>query len=183
MAVLDLKLLFRFIKFSALCRRRPALGFTRKTLRHAQPCFRTSSGSSRRRLSRSSWPEARQPERDDPCTDRGPVYGGHESLDVVRLGRAATFKSLSGREAAMARRVLNVGCGTDNYGTHFVDIYPLRKGVLKCDVSRERLPFRSAFFDEIYCRGLFEHLNNPLFFLRECRRVLKKKPLVGCDIR
>ncbi|MCD6402747.1 MAG: methyltransferase domain-containing protein [Candidatus Aenigmarchaeota archaeon] len=35
-------------------------------------------------------------------------------------------------------------------------------------------PFPSNSFDEVYSRFLFEHLTNPLHFLKECYRVLKK---------
>jgi ubiquinone/menaquinone biosynthesis C-methylase UbiE len=50
-------------------------------------------------------------------------------------------------------RILNVGCGNDTYGTHFVDLYPTRKEVIKCDVNKERLPFPSNFFDVVYSRN------------------------------
>ncbi|MCS7093681.1 MAG: methyltransferase domain-containing protein [Candidatus Aenigmarchaeota archaeon] len=72
------------------------------------------------------------------------------------------------------KRILNVGCGSDTYGTHFVDLYPTRKEVVKCNVDEERLPFRSNFFDEVYSKNLLEHLRNPSFCLKEMKRVLKK---------
>jgi hypothetical protein len=31
----------------------------------------------------------------------------------------------------MGRKILNVGCGEETYGTHFVDFYPSRKDVIK----------------------------------------------------
>ena len=37
------------------------------------------------------------------------------------------------------RRVLNVGCGKDTYGTDFVDKYPSRKDVIKYDIDQEGL--------------------------------------------
>ncbi|MEM4511598.1 MAG: class I SAM-dependent methyltransferase [Nanopusillaceae archaeon] len=74
----------------------------------------------------------------------------------------------------MRRRILNVGCGEDTYGTHFVDLYPSRKEVIKCNVDKEKLPFPNNYFDEIYSKNLLEHLRNPGFFLEEAYRVLKK---------
>ncbi|MFH8093095.1 MAG: methyltransferase domain-containing protein, partial [Candidatus Aenigmatarchaeota archaeon] len=72
-------------------------------------------------------------------------------------------------------RILNVGCGNETYGTHFVDLYPSRKEVIKCDVNKQKLPFPSNFFDIVYSKNLFEHLTNPEFALREMKRVLKPK--------
>lgn len=70
-------------------------------------------------------------------------------------------------------KILNIGCRDDTYGTHFVDIYPKRKGVLKVDVSKEPLPFNNNSFDEVYMKWVFEHVTNPLYVLQEARRVLK----------
>ena len=73
----------------------------------------------------------------------------------------------------MKKRILNVGCGEDTYGTHFIDLYPTRENVIKCDVNMEKFPFKNNYFDEIIAIALFEHLTNPLNFLRECYRTLK----------
>jgi len=73
------------------------------------------------------------------------------------------------------KRILNVGCGNETYGTHFIDLYPTRKEVIKLDVNFEKFPFPSNYFDEVYSRCLFEHLKNPLNFLKESYRVLKRK--------
>ncbi len=70
-------------------------------------------------------------------------------------------------------RILNVGCGDDTYGTHFVDLYPSRKEVVKCNIDAEKLPFRSNYFDVVYSKNLLEHLTNPGFALKEMHRVLK----------
>jgi len=74
----------------------------------------------------------------------------------------------------MKRKILNVGCGRETYGTNFIDIYPSRKEVIKCDLQREKFPFKDATFDEVYSRSVFEHLKNPGKFIEECNRVLKK---------
>jgi SAM-dependent methyltransferase len=70
-------------------------------------------------------------------------------------------------------KILNVGCGSQTYGTHFVDLYPKREGVLKADVEK-RLPFEDETFDEVYSRGLFEHMKNPNMAISEMARVLKR---------
>lgn len=75
----------------------------------------------------------------------------------------------------MKRRILNVGCGKENYGTDFIDIYPSRKEVIKCNLQIEKFPFKNNSFDEVYGRSIFEHLKNPGKFIDECKRVLKKR--------
>lgn len=74
----------------------------------------------------------------------------------------------------MKNRTLNVGCGNDTYGTDFVDLYPQRSEVIKCNVDEQKLPYPSSVFDEVYSGNLFEHLKNPFFVLKEMKRVLKK---------
>ncbi len=70
-------------------------------------------------------------------------------------------------------RILNVGCGTEIYGTDFIDFYPSRKGVKRCDIDRNRFPYSDSTFDQVYSKMVFEHLTNPAHFLSECNRVLK----------
>lgn len=72
------------------------------------------------------------------------------------------------------KRILNVGCGNDTYGTDFVDLYPSRPEVIKCNMDVEKIPFPDNYFDEVYSKYTFEHLINPLNFLKESFRVLKK---------
>ncbi|MDE1824979.1 MAG: class I SAM-dependent methyltransferase [Candidatus Micrarchaeota archaeon] len=72
-------------------------------------------------------------------------------------------------------RILNAGCGDDRYGTDFVDSYKgSRKDVVVCDLEKDRLPFKSGTFDEVYCRYVLSYLKNPQNLLRESYRVLKK---------
>jgi len=72
------------------------------------------------------------------------------------------------------RKILNVGCGEDTYGTHFVDLYPTRKEVIKCNVDKEKLPFPNNYFDQVVAKFIFEHLTSHRHFLKEVYRVLKK---------
>jgi ubiquinone/menaquinone biosynthesis C-methylase UbiE len=71
------------------------------------------------------------------------------------------------------KKILNVGCGEDKFGTHFIDLYPTRKEIKSIDVNKDRFPFPDNYFDEIFSGFLFEHLVNPIHFLNECYRVLK----------
>jgi len=72
------------------------------------------------------------------------------------------------------KKVLNVGAGESNYGTHFIDLYPASGRVMKCNVDEDKFPFRDNYFDEIYAECIFEHLKNPSHFLKESHRVPKK---------
>jgi len=72
-------------------------------------------------------------------------------------------------------RILNVGCGTETFGTDFVDIRPSRPEVIKCDVSKHKLPYKNGTFDKVYSKNLLEHSANIFFTLNEMFRVLKKK--------
>jgi ubiquinone/menaquinone biosynthesis C-methylase UbiE len=74
----------------------------------------------------------------------------------------------------MKKRILNVACGNDTYGTDFIDLYPQRKEVKKCAIDFERLPYEDNTFNEIRSYSMFEHLKNHGHFLNECFRVLKK---------
>lgn len=76
------------------------------------------------------------------------------------------------------KRILNVGCGQETYGTDFVDMYPSRKEVVGCDLEKG-LPFADNTFDEVYSKCFFEHLKNPFSMLMEMKRVAK----VGGKVR
>ena len=71
-------------------------------------------------------------------------------------------------------RILNLGCGKDTFGTDFVDLYPARSGVIKCDIEKDRLPYKDGTFDMIIAHGLLQHITNLPNFFNECKRTLKK---------
>lgn len=73
----------------------------------------------------------------------------------------------------MTKRILNVGCGAETYGTDFIDLYPQRPEVKKCDLDREAFPYEDNIFDEVYSKLVFEHLTNVRKFMEESYRVLK----------
>jgi ubiquinone/menaquinone biosynthesis C-methylase UbiE len=54
-------------------------------------------------------------------------------------------------------------------------LYPSSPEVIKCDLNKRKIPFSDNTFDEVYSRFVFEHINNPNKFLKDCIRVLKKK--------
>jgi SAM-dependent methyltransferase len=72
------------------------------------------------------------------------------------------------------KRILNCGCGTETYGTDFVDLYPSRREVIKTNIDEEKLPFNNNTFDEVYSNNLLEHLQNVGKVIGEMVRVLKK---------
>lgn len=71
------------------------------------------------------------------------------------------------------RRILNIGCGSQTYGTDFVDTYPSRPEIRKCAIGMESLPYPDNTFDEVYSRCLLEHTKNVFDALEEMVRVLK----------
>lgn len=77
------------------------------------------------------------------------------------------------RGTIMDSKILNLGCGNENYGTHRVDVRATKTTTHVFDVE-EGLPFPDGFFEEVYERNLFEHLQNPGFHLKEIYRVLRK---------
>jgi ubiquinone/menaquinone biosynthesis C-methylase UbiE len=75
----------------------------------------------------------------------------------------------------MPKRILNAGCWKSRYGTDFVDLQPQFPECLKCDLDRDKLPYKGNTFDEIYSWGVIGHLTNLGHFLNEAKRVLKPK--------
>jgi len=71
-------------------------------------------------------------------------------------------------------RILNIGCGSDTYGTDFVDLYPTRPEVIKYDIEKQRLPYKSNTFNKIVALGILQSITNLSNFFKECRRTLKK---------
>jgi len=71
------------------------------------------------------------------------------------------------------KRILNLGCGNDFYGTDRVDFVKTCATTKVCDLE-EKLPFEDKTFDEVYCKSVLEHIRNLKTFISEIYRVLKK---------
>lgn len=77
------------------------------------------------------------------------------------------------KSGSAKKKILNVGCGRQTYGTHFVDVYPHSKRVVRCDTNHEKLPFPDNFFDEVYSSYFLEHCCQLYWVVSEMKRVLK----------
>jgi ubiquinone/menaquinone biosynthesis C-methylase UbiE len=71
------------------------------------------------------------------------------------------------------KKVLNLGCGNDFFGTVRMDIAKSKSTTVIGDIEK-KLPFKKNEFDTIYTQFLFEHLINPNLVLKEVYRILKK---------
>jgi len=82
------------------------------------------------------------------------------------------------RKFLKGKRILNIGCGSDVFGTDFIDLYPSRSEVIKVDIDSENFPYEDGTFDVLYSNKVLEHMTNSAHFFSECRRVLKKGGLL-----
>ena len=73
----------------------------------------------------------------------------------------------------MGKKILNVGCGNDQYGTHRIDVFKTLATTEVGDLDK-KLPYPPNYFDEIYCKSVLEHIKNLGTFTDECYRILKK---------
>ncbi len=90
------------------------------------------------------------------------------------------------------KRILDVGCGDGSFskklGNSSVTIYGIeiakkavekarQKGIkaFRINVDNQSLPFKTAFFEAVYCGEILEHLFDPDHLLSEVHRVLKTK--------
>ena len=52
------------------------------------------------------------------------------------------------------------------------------RSIKKVDISKDRFPFDDESFDIVFTKSVIEHIIDPSFFLKECRRVLKPAGLI-----
>jgi len=69
-------------------------------------------------------------------------------------------------------RILNVGCGNDDYGTDRIDLMESETTTKVYDIE-EGLPYEENTFDEVFCQYVWEHIKNPYNLLLEMKRVCK----------
>jgi len=72
-----------------------------------------------------------------------------------------------------SKKILNIGCGNETYGTERIDFVKTETTTQVCDLNN-KLPFKDNSFDEIYCKSVLEHIRNLKTLIKECFRVLKK---------
>lgn len=77
-----------------------------------------------------------------------------------------------GRRVEGVSEILNVGNGSDTYGSVRMDVYPTKATNLIADMETD-FPFRADSFDIVHSRYTFEHLRNPGHMVKEAFRVLK----------
>lgn len=70
--------------------------------------------------------------------------------------------------------VLNVGCGSQKYGTHRVDMFETPTTTEVVDLN-QKWPYPDNYFDKVYANCILEHIKNLDNFSSECYRVLKTK--------
>jgi len=69
---------------------------------------------------------------------------------------------------------LNLGCGKDyRAGWINVELDKQFRADVRADISKP-LPFKNNSVEEIFCKNVFERIPNPLNFLLELKRILKK---------
>ena len=101
-----------------------------------------------------------------------PTVKRHER-SRTKKGRWRKIRSDKGMKRNNSKnRILNLGCGDMNYGTHRVDIHKTKTTTHVFDVE-EGIKFPDNFFDEVYEKTLLEHLRNPGYHFEEIFRVLK----------
>jgi hypothetical protein len=61
--------------------------------------------------------------------------------------------------AKYSRRILNVGCGNDSYGTDRIDICKSKTTTKVADLEKQ-FPYKGSFFDEVLAKFIFEHMTN-----------------------
>jgi len=96
------------------------------------------------------------------------------------------------------RRILDIGCGTGEFGrfrpSDEYEIYGVdldegavsragaHESAVVHDVSHERLPYANAFFDAVLAKDILEHVLEPSTVVREMRRVLRPEGVVVASV-
>jgi len=76
--------------------------------------------------------------------------------------------------------LLDVGCGDVPKGDVNLDLFYYGKGENFVLGEAHHLPFKDEMFTRVHCKHCLEHLDNPLVFFGEAKRVLKKEGVLEC---
>ena|GEM_PF-1793944 len=77
-------------------------------------------------------------------------------------------------------KVLDVGCGDVPKGDVNVDLFFYVKCQNFVIAEAHHLPFKNGVFGKVYSKHCLEHLENPLKFFKEVKRVLKNGATLEC---
>jgi ubiquinone/menaquinone biosynthesis C-methylase UbiE len=77
-------------------------------------------------------------------------------------------------------QILDVGCGDRPIGDVNLDLFYYGKCKNFVIAEAHYLPFKNNTFDKIHAKHCLEHLENPLIFFKEAKRVLKKGGTLEC---
>lgn len=106
-----------------------------------------------------------------------PIDLGQYELRYLTKGKLIAY----GLVELAGGKALDLGCRDgywseklkeQGYDVVAVDIEPHYANALRVDAN-ERLPFNDDEFDLVWCAEVIEHLTDPEFTIRECKRVLK----------
>lgn len=77
-------------------------------------------------------------------------------------------------------KVLDVGCGDRPAGDVNLDLSFYGKWKNFTIAEAHHLPFKNGVFKKVYSKHSLEHLENPLEFFKEAKRILKKGGILEC---
>jgi ubiquinone/menaquinone biosynthesis C-methylase UbiE len=77
-------------------------------------------------------------------------------------------------------RFLDVGCGDVPKGDVNLDLFYYGRGKNFVVGEAHHLPFKAETFVRVYSKHCLEHLENPLVFFEEAKRILKKDGVLEC---
>ena len=77
-------------------------------------------------------------------------------------------------------KVLDVGCGDRPAGDVNLDLFHYGKWKNFVIAEAHRLPFKNNAFEKVYSKHCLEHLEDPLKFFREAKRILKNGGVLEC---
>jgi len=77
------------------------------------------------------------------------------------------------RDLSPGLKILNLGCGSDEFGTCRMDFVETPTTTHVGDIQK-KLPFNDGEFDLVYMSFVIEHLTDPGQVLREVHRIIKK---------